>query len=92
MVVDWPLVVWTLVVGGTLVGFFCTKSAGWGPLTTSLPLLLVALFLAGLALLSGKAEWTAVGNLVFAVVGYAGGLITPKKDQNTPKKNPTSLS
>ena len=80
MEIDWPLIAWTLIVGATLFGFFKTKTPGWGPFTTSLPLLLVALFLAGVALLSGKAEWTVVGNLVFAVVGYAGGLITPKKE------------
>ena len=80
MQIDWPLIALTGVVGSILFGFFRTKSAGWGPFTTSLPLMVLALFIGGLALIEGKAEWAVVGNLVFAIVGYAGGLITPKKD------------
>ena len=68
----------TLVFGGALVGIFCTKTVGFGKYTTSTLILTLVLFVAALAYMSGKVEWAPMANLLFAVAGFAGGLITAK--------------
>ena len=74
------LVALTLVFGGTLLGFFVTKASGFGKYTTSLLLLILVLFVGAFAFVSGKTEWPELANLLFAIAGFAGGLITPKAE------------
>ena len=67
-----------------LVGFFITKSKGFGRYATSTFLLILVLVLASLFYSSGKLEGQVISNILFAVVGFAGGLFT-SKDSCAPK-------
>jgi hypothetical protein len=75
-----PLIAVVIVFGGTLVGFFATKTSGFGKYTTSLLLLILVIFVGSVALATGKIEWPSLANLLFAVAGYAGGLVSPKTE------------
>lgn len=59
-----------------IVGIFWTKTRGFGKYTTSALILTLVLFVAALAFFQGKVEWAQVANLLFAIAGFAGGLIT----------------
>ncbi|MFQ5954862.1 MAG: hypothetical protein ACE5JZ_07355 [Kiloniellales bacterium] len=67
-----------VLFGGSIYGIFRTKTPGFGKYTTSALVLTVVLFIAAFAFVLDKVEWTPVANLLFAVAGYAGGLITAK--------------
>jgi uncharacterized protein YebE (UPF0316 family) len=67
-----------LIFAGSLWGIFTTKTEGFGKYTTSALVLTLVLFVAALAFVLGKVEWTPLANLLFAVVGFADGLITAK--------------
>lgn len=70
-----------LVVGlVAIIGFFTSKSAGFGPFTTGILLLLLAVVTASLLSSVGRLSDTIMANLLFTVIGFAGGLFTPKKD------------
>lgn len=69
----------TVVFGIAIRGFIQTKTAGWGPFSTSTMLLLLILFLAAIALASGRAQWADISGLLLAVAGYAGGLFAKKE-------------
>lgn len=75
-----PLVVVSLIFAGSLVGFFFTKTAGWGPYTTSILLLVLVLFIAAIAFAMGNIEWPSMSNLLLAIAGFAGGLVSKKTD------------
>jgi hypothetical protein len=64
---------------GTVIGIFRTKTAGWGKYSTSTLILTLALFIATILLVLGKVEGSSFANVLFAIVGYAGGLIGSKK-------------
>ena len=68
-----------VVFGGSIVGIFWTKTQGFGRYTTSVLILALVLFVAALAFVLGKVEWAPLANLLFAVAGFAGGLITAKE-------------
>jgi hypothetical protein len=61
-----------------LAGFFCTKTKGFGPHATSALLLMVVLIFSALLFTAGKLGAESVGNIFFAVIGFAGGLFTTK--------------
>lgn len=61
-----------------LAGFFCTKKMGFGPHATSTLLLIVVLIFSALLFTVGKLGSESVGNIFFAVIGFAGGLFTTK--------------
>ena len=65
-----------LVFGGSIYGIFKTKTAGFGKYTTSALVLTLVLFVAALAFIFGTIKSTPLMNLLFAVAGFAGGLIT----------------
>lgn len=69
-----------LLAGGALFGVFKTKSAGFGKYTTSVVLLILILAISGLFMAAGKIESSVFANVLFAVAGFAGGLITGKSD------------
>ena len=66
----------------TVIGIFVTKTKGWGKYSTSTLILTLALLISTLLLILGKVEASVFGNVLFAVVGYAGGLIVSKKVEN----------
>ena len=63
-----------IVFGGTIIGIFRTKTPGFGKYTTSALLLTLILFVAAMAFVHGKVEWTPMANILFAVAGFAGAL------------------
>jgi hypothetical protein len=67
-----------------LVGFFWTKTKGFGRFATSTFLLLTVVIFTALMLAAGKMEGQIVANIFFATVGFAGGLFTGKEP---PEKN-----
>lgn len=75
-----PVGVVTLIFAGALVGFFVTKTAGWGQYTSALLLLILVLFVAAIAFATNRIDWPGVSGLLLAVAGYAAGLVSPKKE------------
>lgn len=71
---------WGVLVlfGGALFGIFWTKTAGFGKYTTSALVLTLVLLVAAMAFFLGKVEWAPMANILFAVAGFAGGLIASK--------------
>ncbi len=65
---------------GAIVGIFMTKTPGFGRFSTSVLLLALALVISALALAFGKIEGTVFANVVFAVAGFAGGLLANHKE------------
>lgn len=66
------------VFAAAIIGVFWTKTKGFGRYTTSTLVLTLVLFVAAMAFMTGKVEWAPLANLLFAVAGFAGGLITAK--------------
>ena len=67
------------VIGaGSLVGFFATKTEGFGRFTTSVLLIIVVVTIASLLYVGGKLDGNVMANVLFAVFGFAGGLFTSK--------------
>ncbi len=82
-----------------LIGFFCTKTKGFGRFATSSFLLLLVVIVAALLFVAGKLEAQVVANIFFAVIGFAGGLFTGKDTAaqqgtlgNQPKASPEPTS
>ena len=67
----------------TVVGVLMTKAAGFGRFSTSVLLLTLVLFLSSLLLITGHFEGPVFVNVLFAIIGFAGGLITAR---DTPGK------
>ncbi|OUR65723.1 hypothetical protein A9Q79_01650 [Methylophaga sp. 42_25_T18] len=63
---------------GALIGFFKTKTKGFGRFTTSVFLILLVIIIAALLYAGGKLEGQVMANVLFAVFGFAGGLFTSK--------------
>lgn len=78
---NWLLVVVLVIYGGTILGIIKTKSDGWGRFSTSILLLALVLFSATVALVLGKMEFPQLANLLFAVAGFAGALLTGKEEK-----------
>lgn len=70
----------TLLTAGTLFGIFRTKTPGFGRYSTSLLLLVLILFCASMFAALGRLEPQYFVNILFAITGFAGGLITAKTD------------
>lgn len=77
---DWLLLGISVLGIAALVGIFVTKTPGFGKYATSLLLLVLVLFIAALCFAAGKIESGVFANVLFAVAGYAGGLITGKQE------------
>ncbi len=72
----------SVIFGGSIIGIFKTKTPGFGRYTTSVLVLTLVLFVASLAFMLGKIEWAPLANLLFAAIGFAGGLVTTKIGEN----------
>lgn len=70
----------------TLIGIFRTKLPGFGTYSTSTLVLVLVLFISSFFLILGKIDSSLFGNIVFAIAGYAGGLLTPRKREGQEKK------
>lgn len=88
---DLWLILCIFVIGlVSLIGFFVTKTKGYGRYATSTFLILIVVVVASLMYSSGKLEGHVMANLLFAVVGFAGGLFTGKEQECTPKQGSTN--
>lgn len=67
-----------IIGAGSLVGFFITKTPGFGKYTTSALLLILVVTISALLYVGGKIEGETMANIIFAVFGFAGGLFTGK--------------
>ncbi len=75
----YTLIAMVVIFGGSILGVFWTKTPGFGRYTTSVLVLTLVLFVASLAFVLGKVEWQPLSNLLFAIAGFSGGLITAKQ-------------
>ena len=66
------------ITGGSLVGFFMTKGAGFGAYNTSLLIILTVLGLTGLMFVAGRLDGQIASNILSAVIGFAAGLVAKK--------------
>ncbi len=72
----------TFVVGMVaLIGFFITKTPGYGRYSTSVFLLLIVLVVSALLLSADKLDKTVLANIFFAIIGFAGGLFTSRDSE-----------
>jgi hypothetical protein len=74
------LICLTVLGIAAIIGILVTKTPGWGRYSSSVLILALALFVAANFLVIGKLEASIFANIVFAVVGYAGGVINGKKE------------
>ncbi len=65
----------------SLIGFFVTKTKGFGRFATSTFLILVALIVSSLMFSAGKFDGQLMANIIFAVIGFAGGLFTSNEQK-----------
>ena len=63
-----------------LIGFFVTKKPGFRKYATALLVLILILFCSTLLIANSKGDIQILINLLFAVAGYAGGLVSMKDD------------
>ena len=75
---DWLLIVISILGAGSLIGFFMTKTPGFGRFTTSTFLILIVLIMSSLLYTADKLDGQVMANVLFAVFGFAGGLFTSK--------------
>lgn len=76
----WQIAGLTVFAVATMIGIFTTKTPGFGKYSTSVVLLSVVIFVASFFLLFGLSNLQIFSNILFAVAGYAGGLINAKKE------------
>ncbi len=65
----------SVIFGGSILGVFLTKTEGFGKYTTSVLLLMLVLYAAVLSFILGKIDVQPFSSILFAVAGYAGGLV-----------------
>lgn len=70
---------------GSLIGFFKTKTDGFGRFSTSVFLILLVIVIAALLYAGGKLESQVMANVLFAVFGFAGGLFTSRDGNEAAK-------
>jgi hypothetical protein len=64
-----------------LIGFFVTKTKGFGRFATSSFLLLLVVVVSALLYAAGTFDGQVLANIFFAVIGFAGGLFTAKESE-----------
>jgi CHASE2 domain-containing sensor protein len=71
-----------------LIGFFVTKTRGFGRFATSTFLLLLIVIICALLFTAGKLDGQILANIFFSVIGFAGGLFTEtnRRDQQDAQK------
>jgi len=63
----------------SLIGFFVTKTKGFGRFATSTLLMILVFIISSLMFSAGKFDAQVMANIVFSVIGFAGGLFTGKE-------------
>jgi hypothetical protein len=78
---NWLLLVTVSIIGVTaLRGFFRTKKPGFGKFATSTLLLLLVVVLSTLLCAADKMQLGVFSNVLFAILGFAGGLFKGKEN------------
>jgi len=77
----WLMAAIFILGSAALIGFFKTKTEGFGRFTTSTLLILLVLIVSSLMYSAGRLEGQIMANVIFAVFGFAGGLFTSKNGQ-----------
>ena len=75
---DWLMIGIFILGAGSLIGFFMTKTEGFGRFTTSTFLIILVITISALMYSAGKLDGQVMANVLFAVFGFAGGLFTSK--------------
>lgn len=70
-----------------LIGFLITKKEGFGRFNTSTLLLLMVITISSLLFISDFLDDNTMENLIFAIIGFAGGLFTGRDENASTKKN-----
>ncbi|MCH9742463.1 MAG: hypothetical protein K0U21_04560 [Proteobacteria bacterium] len=78
-ITNWLLLSIFVVSIVALVGFFVTKTKGFGRFATSSFLVLLVVIVSSLLFAAGKLDSQILANIFFAVIGFAGGLFTGKE-------------
>lgn len=68
-----------LLGASALWGFFRTKKDGFGRYTASALIIILVLTITAIFFSQGKIDEKLISNILFAVVGFAGGLVTSSK-------------
>jgi hypothetical protein len=77
---DAVVVLGLLILGiAALVGIFMTKTNGFGRFSTSLLLVTLALVIGAVLRAAGLFDGPVFVNILFAVIGFAGGLVTGRE-------------
>lgn len=79
-ITEWQIIGLTVFAVATMIGIFVTKTPGFGKYSTSVVLLSIVVFIASFFLLFGLISSQVFVNILFAVAGFAGGLINAKKE------------
>jgi hypothetical protein len=74
----WLILALFIVSLVALIGFFVTKKNGFGPYNTSALLLILVVAVSALMFAAARMDGEFLANILFAVVGFAGGLFTAK--------------
>ncbi|MDQ6972848.1 MAG: hypothetical protein Q9M30_09375 [Mariprofundaceae bacterium] len=74
----WLMIAIFILGSGSLIGFFISKTEGFGRFTTSPLLVIFVVTFSSLLYAGGKLESQVMANVLFAVFGFAGGLFTSK--------------
>ena len=74
----WLMIAIFIIGSGSLIGFFISKTEGFGRFTTSTLLVILVITFSCLLYAGGKLESQVMANVLFAVFGFAGGLFTSK--------------
>ncbi len=82
--IDYVLIALATLGLVAVIGIFVTKTQGFGRYSTSVLLLTLVLFVSGFFLVAGKIEPSVFANILFAITGFAGGLITAKSEAAQP--------
>jgi hypothetical protein len=86
---NWLLIAVFAIGLAALIGFFVTKTKGFGRFATSTLLLLLVLVLSCLFYAGDKMNASMLSNLLFAIIGFAGGLFAPKEKPKDENRVPT---
>ena len=84
------LIIGVLVLGiflFTLCRFFNTKLPGYGPFNTSTLIITLALMVALASFLVDGVTGDDITKIIFAVIGFAGGIFSAKSEKKPKKKN-----
>lgn len=82
----------------SIIGFFVKMKNGFGPFNTSALLLLLIVIVTSLLFITSKFEGQYLANIMFAVIGFSGGLFTKirsddgKDESATEKETPNPQS